>query len=186
VVDSQSPKNICNLRLHLDRFGSLQTSYESKVGLKRDMTLRGLVDDPGHDFRNASAFHRKACELSLSSPVDQEWLKEIRNSLGDGDICGEVIVYPGLVPDRFEAEGETYEIGPVEVTISVSNEAFEAFQHQVVEALGQHRVIGVKLWLSGGALPDKESGIIFLDDLDISDTQKYSVTRFEMTSRKDT
>jgi hypothetical protein len=148
------------------------------------MTFQGWVDDPGGDFRMASGFHSKACTLNVNSPPDQAWLEKVRSSLSDGDACGEVIVFPGVVPDRFEHDGETYEIEPVNVTIGVSNDAFEAFHNQAVLAVAQHRIMSAELKISGEALPDTKSGFIFLDDLDISDTQKYSVTSFELANTR--
>ncbi|MFC3284265.1 hypothetical protein [Litchfieldella rifensis] len=187
MTEEESEERTCNLSVMLSGYGGIQTWYDAKVGLRRQMTLLGRINDPhrapfgdidGH-FPD-SAFHNQTARLNIYSPVDPAWLDEIRTSLGDSDACGCVAVRAGVEPDRFEIEGEVVEAAPVTVRLDMSADAFEAIQRQAADANDHNRIMWAKVALSGVAVPETDSHFTFLKDLDVSTAEEYAVTGFEI------
>jgi hypothetical protein len=112
----QAEERTCDLRLWLFRWGTVQTSYEAKAGLKRSLTLLGHVDDPYHRGGSldisAPHFHGKPVRVGIHSQDDAEWLTNIRAKSGVPHACGNVLVRAGIEPDRFESDGETLHSRP--------------------------------------------------------------------------
>ena len=177
MVDEQNSNKKCDLTMFLSQVEWLTTSYDTKSGLTRNMRLCGHVHEVDEDYGINEPFHLKTCALHINSPTDQEWLKEVRSSLGDRDAFGNVTIYSGLAPLRLKF----VELPPVRVKISISNDMFEALHQQVIEAFDQRRFISANVEFSGAALPDIATSQIFLDDLDISEDKTYPVTHFEFS-----
>ncbi len=185
--DKESEERGCDLSIMLSGYGGVHTWYDAKVGLRRQMTLVGRIDDPCRtplgdidDNFPDSAFHNKATCLDIYSPPDPAWLDEVRTSLGDSNACGCVAVSESVEPDRFEVEGEAVEAAPVTVRLDMTADAFEAVRSQAANANEHNRIMWTKFTLSGRALPEKDSHFIFLKDLDISKAEEYAVTGFEI------
>jgi hypothetical protein len=188
MVEEEFEERICDFNVMLYRYGGLHTWYDAKNGLKRCITLTGRIDDPYHgplgdidEHFPDSTFHNKPVRLEIYSPADLAWLEEIRTSLGDcSNIFGCVWVRAGVEPDRFEIEGEAVETEPVTVRLDVSADTFETIRRQAADADDHHRIMWAKINLVGNALPETDSHIIFLKDLDVSEAQGYAVTAFEI------
>lgn len=187
MAEKESEERTCDLNIMLSGYGGVRTWFDAKVGLRRQMTLIGRIDDPYHEplgdvdehFPD-SAFHNKSARLDIYSPADSAWLDKIRTSLGDRSACGCVAVRAGVEPDRFEIEGETVETEPVTVRLDMCADAFEAIRRQAADANEHNRIMWAKITLSGVALPETDSEFIFLKDLNVSNTGEYAVTAFEI------
>lgn len=85
MPEGQSEESFCNLKITLFRYNVVDTTYDSKGGITRKLVLSGRVDDPypgplGNTStigETGSAFHNKHVRLKISSPPNQEWLREI-------------------------------------------------------------------------------------------------------------
>lgn len=191
MAEKESEERTCDLRVMLSGYGGAHTWYDAKVGLRRKMTLVGWIHDPYHaplgdiDERfPGSVFHNKAARLDIYSPGDPAWLDRVRTLLGDSDACGRVAVRAGVEPDCFEVLGEAVEDEPVTVRLDMSADAFEAIQRQAADAYNHNRIMGATVALSGAALPKKDSPFIFLKDLDVSKSEEYAVTGFEISNTR--
>lgn len=187
MAEEEFEGKICHLNVILYRYGGLHTWYDAKGGLKRLIAFSGRIDDPEIDPLggidpgfSASTFHDKSVRLKIHSPTDLPWLEKIRTSLGViSNICGCIWVNANVEPHRFEIGGEAAEEEPVTVHLEVSADTFEAIQQQAARADDHHRIMQAKINLAGDALPETDSPI-FLEDLDVSEAQRYAVTAFEI------
>jgi hypothetical protein len=183
MPETQSEERECDLRVALLGYSGVNTSYDAKAGLKRSVVLSGRIDDPylggGPDF-SAPHFHEKPVRLEISSPPDPEWLGRVRAARGVDEACGLVRVNAGVEPKRYEVDGEMIEEEPVKVILAVSGDAFEAIRHQASEAYDHRRIMWAKVTLIGKSLPELESAMLFLGDLDVSELRGYAVSDFEI------
>lgn len=196
MADEQSGEKNCDLRLVLSRYGGVNSSYDAKVGLKWRLVLMGRIDDPrigplgdpSPFGEPGSAFHGKKIRVNIDSPPDTEFLGKIRAICmgGVGNPCGSVVIRIGVEPERFELDGEMVEAEPIEASLHLSHDAFEAIRHQAAEAYDHRRIMWATITLVGNALPatdNPEIDTIFSlkpKDLDISADRGYGVRSFEI------
>jgi hypothetical protein len=191
MADDQCYEKTCEFSLVLFWYGGVHTSYDAKAGVKRSLLLKGRIDDPHVDFSGhswpeepASAFHDKPVHLDISSSFDPEWWQRIRAKLGTPDACGLVRVRAGVEPKRVESEDgehEPFEVEPVQMTLVVSADAFEAIWRQVAEADSQRRTMRAELTLVGDSLPESDCmPFIDLKDFDVAEDREYAVGSFEI------
>lgn len=188
----------CELSIAFARYGGVNSSYDAERGLSRKFVLLGRIDDPDLDWDGDetglpdSAFHGKQVRLTVYTPLDGEFLRNVQASyMGDtGNPCGVVTVRTGVEPERFELDGEMREIEPVIAQLHLSADAFEAIRRQAAEAYDHRRIMRATITLVGGALPAKDSRVKFwfghhLKDLDISKDQVYGIGGFEIGDTRD-
>jgi hypothetical protein len=183
MPERESKARTCDLNLALYRYGGIDTSYDAKAGLRRQMVLSGRIDDSyvggGPDFSDPR-FQGKPVRLEISSPPDPKWLSEALNTPDVGNVCGLVLVNAGVEPKQFEFDGEVVEEEPVKPMLTVDADALEAIRRQAAEAYDHRRIMWATVTLVGEPLPETRSAFIFLKDLDVSKRQTYAVGCFRI------
>jgi hypothetical protein len=182
----QSRERTCDLRLLLFRWGSVETSYDAKAGLRRSLDVFGHVDDPyipGCGDTTASHFHDKAVRLGIHLRNDDtEWLTNIRAKHGVAHACGNVLVRTGVEPEQFESDGKTNELEPIGIDVEVGLDTFEAIRSQAAHP--HSGMMGATVTLVGNGLPEpnEDSLYLYLKDLDVSAERTYAVGTFKISS----
>lgn len=187
MTEEQSDERTCDLHLLLVRQTGTEVSYDTQDGVNRSLTLTGWVDDPYRwpsgriDEGSAdSAFHDKRIRLKMCAPPDSGWLDNVRESLGDKSACGAASVEAGVEPERFELQGEMEEIEAIQVRLDVTEKTLEAIWRQVWPTDDHRRLLSAKVVLSGNAIPDVDSLLVWPQHLDISQKREYAVKGFEI------
>lgn len=185
MPDEESDENTCEFRLSLLPFrGSVTTWFDRKTGMQRSMVLLARVDDPylGGPSFSAPHFHEKPVRLEISSPPDSEWLSEVNTKLGAAESFGRVRVKKNVETEQLCDDGEKFEVEPIRIRLDIPPDVFEAIHSQAIEAYRQRHLLWANVTLVGEKLPsvDTELGILFLQDLDVSEDREYAVGRFEI------
>jgi hypothetical protein len=212
----EAEASFCKMRILLDDFFGGTTTYAVEKGLKCSFLLRGSIEDLEYGFmgdgpgRAGSAFHDKKVRIAVEGPVDQDFLQLVRehrlrhsSSLrtDDGeesiyDIaqyfgsspCGLAFVKANLCGEQFEILAAHHEIEPVQVTLSLPMDAFEALRRQAKEAWEGREHLSATMRLIGNALPTKLNSLpelgLKLNELDISKDQGYAIQCFEVSNTR--
>lgn len=186
--EEQFEPRSCKLDLALLRYGGVKTSYDAKTGLRRSTVLSGRIHDRYDHYIGPlalgdSAFDGKPVHVDISSPPDLSWLEEIRDRHGVDGACGAAFVKAGVEAEQVEPEiGEPFEVEPVQVTVMVSTDAFEAICRQAAEAHDHRRIIGATVILAGNSLPSPRLKEVSIrpKELDVSADRGYAVSSFEI------
>lgn len=185
MLGRKSKEKNCDMKVMLFRHRAVYTSYDTEGCLRRSMVFLGRIDD-SHDGEFADPqddrFHGKGVLLRISSPRNPEWEEKVKAMDELENVCGSVRVSKDVEPIRFEDDGKVIEGEPVEVSLVVTDEAFDAIRQQASEAYGHHRILEAGLTLVGKSLPDTDSvwGFRWLKDLDVSEERQYAIGSFSI------
>lgn len=151
----------CKLELLLSWCGSIETRYDSIMGMSRRFLLKGRVYDYDDEFRTVrSKFHDEPAAVSVSSshePDDQKW-KGLRTLAGVTDICGQLKTETRPKTEEFEDKGETFVVEAVDVDLFVDSGAFEAIYRQASESHERSHTTHMTVKLAGKNLPEPVHG----------------------------
>lgn len=185
MLGRKSKEKNCDMKAMLFRHRVVYTSYDTEGCLRRSMVFLGRIDDSHDDDitdPQDDRFHGKGVLLRISSPRNPEWEEKVKAMDELENVCGSVRVSKDVEPPRFEVDGKVIEGEPVQVSLVVTDEAFNAIRQQASEAYDHHRILEVSLTLVGKSLPDTDSvwGFRWLKDFDVSEERQYAIGSFSI------
>lgn len=172
---------------------SVKTAYDAKSGIKRTLGMSGRIDDPYQnpigdisEHLPGSAFHGKLVRFTIYSWTDQEWMEEIRDTPSISHACGLVSIRVGVEPEKFEIDGENFEVEPILILLAVGADTFEAITRQISVAENHRRIMMMSVTLIGDSLPKTNNRVemvagLPLKNLDVSKPRDYWVRSFEVS-----
>ncbi|MDA1326864.1 MAG: hypothetical protein O3C34_19255, partial [Proteobacteria bacterium] len=171
-------ERLFEIGLTLLRYGGVGLSYSPKLGLKREMWLRGRIEHYDKDER----FEGKPVLLIIRTPPNAEMVAEIKTREQVDGGCGWFNVRPNVEP----TENDKWDGLPaIQAIINVSPDAFDAVSVHATETLDRIHRVKAEITLIGKSLPETGTGALWpyrLADFDVSERKAYAIGEFKIGS----